>query len=376
VNQAKLATAIPVTQEKILADLLMPWDPAAWPIFCKGGEGQGLQPEELAPSEIPAYQKLLDGRLCNDIYQSQITGSNPRTIYSEKKELLDISMPGDLAYSGRVYDPAFNFSSSGDIVFIERRYKKNGLGESESITTPIRNEGLAGFTEMHRKMGLKNFIDSDDRPQFPAWELLDRATSTGKTDPVYLAFVIQNLQDIVKLRPREWGSHFAPSFSRIADQVDELLGGSRVYVGAWMNSSDLRQKLAPLNLAPTNLKAEALFNKTLAETSKSRPLQYAGYLDAEGKPVVLKSLDALELWGLSGSPKSNKAVLLAVAGGESGEWKATATAIPFTPLFAFPGDRRAAFEAAAKKANLRDPSKSGVAIPPLFADLAQKPAAP
>lgn len=376
VNQAKLATAIPVSQEKILADLLMPWDPAAWPIFCKGGEGQGLQPEELAPSEIPAYQRLLEGRFCNDIYQSQITAPNPRTIYAEKKELLDLSMPGELTYSGRVYDPAFTFSSSGDIVFIEKRYKKNGLGESENITAPIRNEGLANFTQMHRKMGLKNFIDSDDRPQFPAWELLDRATSTGKTDPVYLAFVIQNLQDMVKLRPREWGAHFAPSFARIADQVDDLLGGSRVHAGAWMNAPDLRQKLAPLNLAPTNLKAEALFNKTLAETSKSRPLQYAGYLDAEGKPVVLKSLDALELWGLSGSPKSNKAVLLAVGGGDSGEWKTTAPAIPFTPLFAFPGDRRTAFEAAAKKANLRDPSKSGVAIPPLFADLAPKPAAP
>ena len=376
VNQAKLSTAIPVTQEKILSELLMPWDSSAWPIFCKGGEAQGLQPEELAPSEIPAYQKLLDGRLCNDIYQSQITGPNARTIYTEKQELLDISMPGDLTYSGRVYDPAFAFSSSGDIVFIERRYKKNSPSSSEFITTPIRNEGLAGFVEMHRKMGLKNFIDSDDRPQFPAWELLDRATATGKTDPVYLAFVIQNLRDMMKLRPREWGAHFAPSFDGIANQVDDLLGGSRVYVGAWMNSPELRQKLAPLNLAPTNLKAEAIFNKTLAETCKSRPLQYAGHLDAEGKPVVLKSIDTLELWGLSGTPKSTKSVLLATRGGESGEWQTTALAIPFTPLFAFPGDRRAAFEAAAIKANLRDPAKSGAAIPPLFADLTQTPPAP
>ena len=376
VNQAKLSTAIPVTQEKILADLLMPWDTATWPIFSKGGEAQGLQPEELAPSEIPAYKKLLEGRFCNDIYQSQITAPNPRKIYSEKKELLISTTEGDLAYSGRVYDPAFTYSSSGDIVFIERRYKKNGLGSSEAITGPIRNEGLAGFTEMHRKMGLKNFIDSDDRPQFPAWELLDRATSTGKTDPVYLAFVIQNLQDMVKLRPREWGSHFAPSFNQIANQVDELLGGNRVHAGAWMNSPDLRQKLAPLDLKPTNLKAEALFNKTLADSSKSRPLQYAGYIDAEGKPVLPKSLDTLELWGLSGSPKSNKAVLLAVGGGESGEWQATAPTIPFTPLFAFSGDRRATFEAAAKKANLRDPSKSGVVIPPLFADISQNTTAP
>jgi hypothetical protein len=225
-------------------------------------------------------------------------------------------------------------------------------------------------------MGLKNFIDSDDRPQFPAWELLDRASSTGKTDPVYLAFVIQNLQDMLKLRPREWGSHFAPSFKRIANQVDELLGGNRVHAGAWMNSPDLRQKLAPLDLKPTNLKAEALFNKTLADSSKSRPLQYAGFIDAEGKPVLLKSLDTLELWGLSGSPKSNKAVLLGVRGGESGEWQATAPTIPYTPLFAFSGDRRATFEAASKKANLRDPSKSGVAIPPLFADLSQNTTAP
>jgi hypothetical protein len=376
VNQANNSALIPVTQEKILSELMMPWDPVAWLIFCKGGEAQGLQPEELAPSEIPAYQKLLDGRLCNEIYQSQITGSNARIIYTEKKELLDISMPGDLAYSGRVYDPSFTFSSSGDIVFIEKRYKKNGLGASETITGPIRNEGLAGFTEMYRKMGLKNFIDSDDRPQFPAWELLDRATSTGKTDPVYLAFVVQNIQDMVKLRPREWGAHFAPSFTRIVEQVEELLGGNRVPVGAWMNSPEIRQKLAPLNLASTNLKAEALLNKALAEKCKAQPLQYAGFFDSDGKPVVLKSNDSMELWGLSGTAKSPKVSLVATRGGESGEWQTNAKVIPFTPMFAFPGDRREALAAAAKKANLRDPDKSGVAIPPLFADVAQSSTTP
>ena len=281
-----------------------------------------------------------------------------------------------LAYSGRVYDPSFSYTSAGDIVFIERRYKKNSVGESENITGPIRNEGLAGFAEMYRKMDSKNFIDSDDRPQFPAWELLDRATGTGKTDPVYLAFVVQNIQAMVKLRPREWGAHFAPSFSRIADQVDELLGGNRVPVGAWMNSSELRQKLASLNLSPTNLKSEALLNKSLAEAFKSQPLQFAGYLDAKGQPVILKSIDSLELWGLSGTPKSNKATLLATHGGESAEWNIAPKAIPFTPLFAFPGDRREALAAATKKANLRDPTQAGVAIPPLFADISQPTSLP
>jgi hypothetical protein len=368
VNQAKLSTAIPVTQEKILAELLMPWDPAAWPIFLKGGEGQGLRPSELSPSEISAYKKLLDGRLCNDIYQSQITGPNSRLIYTEKKELL---ARGDLSYSGRVYDPAFSYSSNSGIVFIERQYKKNGLLESDSITSPIVNKGLAGFSEMYRKMDFKNFIDSDDRPQCPAWELIDRATGTGKTDPVYLAFVVQNIQDMVKTRPREWGAHFTPSFFRIAAQVEELLGGNRVPAGAWMNSSELRQKLASLNINPTNLKSEAILNKSLAEAIKSRNLQYAGYIDAEGKPVILKSIDSLELWGLSGTPKSYKVTLLATNGGESGEWNIASKAIPFTPLFVFPGDRREVLASSTKKVNLPDPSKAGVAIPTLFADISQ-----
>jgi hypothetical protein len=119
----------------------------------------------------------------------------------------------------------------------------------------------------------------------------------------------------------------------------------------------------------------------VAETGKlsiANTVDYAPfeYLDADGKPVVLKSTDAMELWGLSGTPKSPKTTLLATRGVESGEWQTIAKAIPFTPLFAFPGDRREALAAAAKKAKLRDPVKSGVTIPPLFADLTQTPATP
>jgi hypothetical protein len=44
--------------------------------------------------------------------------------------------------------------------------------------------------------------------------------------------------------------------------------------------------------------------------------------------------------------------------------------IPFTPLFFYAGDRRAALSAAAKKAGINDLAKAGVVIPPLFAESA------
>jgi hypothetical protein len=370
VQNARLSMATRATQEAILGEMLMPWDPTAWPVFLKGGEGQALKPEELAPSEIPPYKKLLDDRYCGNIYQSRITGPNERTIFTQDRALLDTSIPGDLSYRGRVFDPSFAGASSGDITFIEVLYKKNGIGQREQISSPIKNEGLAGFAVMFSKIDAKNFIDSDDRPQFPAWQLVDRATSTKKTDPVYFAYVVQSVQDMVKFRPREWGAHFAPSFAKLAARVEELMAGDRVHAGAWINSPEIRQKLAQLDLSPTNIKAEAVLNKSLAETCKSKPLQYAGFVDPDGKPVVLASVDSLELWGLSGTPKDHKAALIATRGGDSNDWQMNGKPIPFTPLFFYAGDRRAALSAAAKKAGINDLAKAGVVIPPLFAESA------
>lgn len=364
INQARIASLIPVSSEKILSELLMPWDSTAWPIFCKGGEAQGLQPAELSPSEVAAYKKLLDQKFCTDIYISEIVGENARTIYSEKKPLINTTPDTYLNYKGDVYDPAK--SSTGRIVFIEREYTSNPKSIGEQITNPLISKGLSGFSKMFQDMRLLTFIDSDDRPQFSVWELIDRATSSGNTDPVYLAFIIQNIQDMIKGRPREWGAHFTPTFGRIASRFDELLQGNRVHNGAWMDSKDMREKLGSVDIAPTSLKTEAIFNKTIAEQCKRQSFQFAGFMGPDGKPVVLKSTDAWELWGLSGSAKSPQVALVATRVPDSGDWQPAAPAIPYTPIFAFAGDRQEILSAASKKAGLNSLDAAPVAIPPLF----------
>ena len=366
IHKARTASAISISQDKMLAGLLMPWDTAAWSHFAQGGDAANLRPDQMSESELKIYGQLFNAVGKEPIYEYMVKGSKTtpdskdRLVYSQNRLL---SEPGGTR-KGKVFDTAFP-EIPNKVTFTEKTFSE-GNSPAKIYYASIEDKGLCPFSEMSTRMDLVRFINADGKPQFTTWEVIDRATSSPKIDPIYLAYIVQSIDAMTSMRPSAWGTHFSPSFSKIKQQVATATAGSNVSPGDWITSETLKKKLSNFSIEPTKLEAEARFLKSLAETCKSKGLQFAGYLGSDLQPVVLPSVLSNELWGLAGDSKNPKPSLVCMRD-TSGNWKVHLKPLPYSPLFAFPEDRRLVFEQAAKSAGIKN--WTNIQVPPFVEDL-------
>jgi hypothetical protein len=366
VHKARNAAAIPVSQDKMFAGLLMPWDKAAWLQFSQGGDAANLRPSQMSESELKIYGQLLNAVGKEPIYEYVVKGSKTtpdskdRLVYSQNRLISE----GSGYRKGKVFDTAFP-SIPGKVTFTEKTFSE-GNSFAKNDYASIEDKGLCPFSEMSTKMDLVKFINADGNPQFTAWELIDRATSASQIDPIYFAYIVQSVDAMTSVRPQAWGHHFAPSFSKIREAVASATAGQKITPSDWITSEKLKNQLAQFTMQATKLESEARFLKSLAEKCKASGLQFAGYLDSNLQPVVLPSVLSNELWGLAGDPKNPEPALVCVREA-SGNWKVHIRPLPYSPLFVFPQDRRLIFEQASKSANIQN--WSNVQVPPFAEDL-------
>ena len=363
INLARKAQAIQVTQDKFLAELMLPWNPSAWLLYIQGGDAAKWLPDTMTEGELSIYGQLYNSVGKQKIYENllRVNGPTPeeRTIYSLNGPLKETIQ--DFSYAGTVCD---TLNASRKIEFIDKKYQK-GDSNIDANFDSIRSLGECDFSIMSNNMNLEKFINSDGKPLVSPWEVIDRATSSRKVNPVYLVYVVQNIDAMTMGRPLAWGAHFTPSFASLRNQVNQAVQGSKVTPGDWMTSEHLKDRLRNFQISATRFRTERLFMQNLAESVKSRGLQFAGYIDADGQPIVNSSVVSRELWGLSGEMSKAKPTLLCVQD-DSGKWKVEEKVLPFTPVFAYGGDRRAAFDHAVKMAAINN--WSGIEIPPFVQD--------
>jgi hypothetical protein len=221
-------------------------------------------------------------------------------------------------------------------------------------------------------MRASQFLDGEGIPTARIWQLLDRASSVESLDPVYFAFLMQQISRLVEERRLEWGVPFAPTFLQSTNRLKTILRDNAVPSGSWMNDPELRAKLANTFTEPTTFDSEALLNKSLFDAVKRSPLVYAGYVGADGKPILFEeSLASPQLWGLTGELQSTEASMVFNLEPD-GTFSAKKQPIPYTPLFRFDGKRDEILKSAMKRASLTPETVASVIVPPLFADLIQQ----
>ena len=366
INAARNASAISISEEKMLGGLLMPWDTTAWSLFAQGGDAANLRPNQMSEGELKIYGQIYNAVGKKPVYKYMIkgskttTGSKDRFVYAQGK--IDSTSGG--SRKGKVFDTAFP-STPNMVSYTDKVYREESSRPEEDFAS-IEELGVCPFSEMSIKMDLEKFIDAQGKPQLTAWEVIDRATSSPKIDPVFLAYIVQSMDKMTSGRPYAWGIHFTPSFSKIKQQIAEATTGASILSHDWITSEKLQQQLGELSIQSTRLETEAQFLKVLSEKCKAKGLQYAGYLGFDMQPVVLSSVLSNELWGLAGDAANPKPALLCVRD-SSGNWKMHLKPLAFSPLFTFPEDRRLILDQAKKLARIQD--WSHIQVPPFVEDL-------
>jgi len=326
-----------ISQEGLLGQLLLPGNRPAWHILTNvTGWSASLMPEQPTSQEKDLYFKLRDDKNVRDVYAYElITNGRPGNPYQSHPIFVQGAMAPNKAgdESGMVHDPAL-FQDS--LHFVQTAY---------SDWNYIKVERLYRTQECdsYERLGLGELIDANTgNYQKPILQIFDQLNQEAKASAAFRAFVTLKFLAVAQVRPDDWGLLWCPSAAAHIQALTDL-GAKDIRSGDWMvpDRSDkferpLQEYFAQARAIP--LEKQARFLQQLARGTCERGFSFAGFMDAFGHPVLLAlGSPAVELCGWS---KSGSATVLLRKAASGAGYASLAEPLPYSPLFAFAGDRR------------------------------------
>jgi len=374
IPNAKISFNIECTPDSLLPELLFPGTPTAYQALKQNNssdsESRHLFPKAILPNEVTPFIQLLNDDLATDVMEISLDGGDPsRTVYSksEVKTSLDDSEGGYSVFVGKTYDSKKDSVTTPS--FSMKTYRSNTKGWEKA--TKFSNGVDSGASKIHRDLGLKDVVSDSMEVHISPLQLLDRMTQSEGKDPIYEAYVVQQLLAMTSTRPAAWGLQYSPSAVNLTKGVDDIV---RVTIGnlpqgAWMAPAyqKLSGQLKPLFEMPRHFNEEAELNKLLAEqVVDMNVFTYAGYVGVDGKPHVMSDLapPPSELYGIYGERELRKAACIFNLKNES-EYAECVKPIPLTPLYQLKNGRENMVASAIHTLRL-ERFRDELILPPLF----------
>jgi hypothetical protein len=359
---AAKVTRLHLTYATLLGQLLLPDDRSRWNSLTNAGAwSANLMPEQPTAQEKDVYFKLRDDKNLRDVNAYQlITNSragNPHRSHPVFVQgVMALNKAGD--QTGVVYDPSeyTNTLHFSRISYSDWDYKQ------------VKFLWHTPESDSYANLGLGELIDANTgNYQKPILQYFDQLNQDARSSSICRAFVTLRLLAVADLRPNEWGFQWCPAVAAHLQALKQL-GADDIKSGDWMVPAQSDKYEAALQryfeqVRSVPLEKQAAFLRQLVRQTCEKGFVFAGFIDADGQPV-LRQLDppANELWGWDNRPAA--ALLLRKSAGAQAN-SPLAPPLPFSPLFAFVGDRREALQRASTAAAYR-PEPAAPVLPPFY----------
>jgi hypothetical protein len=326
-----------LNQETLLGQLLLPNYPAAWNTLTNvTGWSASLMPEQPTSAEKDLYFKLRDDKNVRDVYAYDlITNARPGNPFHSHTIFVQGAMAPDNGgqEAGMVHDPTL-FRDT--LHFVHTSYSDWDYIKVKRLYRTLE-------CDSYEHLGLGELIDANTgNYQKPILQLFDQLNKETKASSIFRAFVTFKLLAVAELRPEEWGLPWCPGAAAHLQALTNL-GASEIQSGDWLvpERSDkwerpLQEYFARASAIP--LEKQARFLQQLARETCAKGFSFAGFIDSSGHPVLRElTPPAAELCGWSSSGSATVLLRKAPAGET---YIPLAEPLPYSPLFAFAGDRR------------------------------------
>jgi hypothetical protein len=344
--------------------LVLPGVPADWARWL-GAPAVSLLPADVLPAERTTYVALRDDEIIHGTRVARLT--DPGRIAFDPLQIRTGYVRGEITTNRErrrialVHDPA---RSPQALDFQPQQLQSLEL----EVTVLGRTPEAAVF----ERAGLKELLDNNTgKYRVSLLRVLDDLNLETKASPLFVAFIEMRLFDLMLIQPWAWGLPWAPAAQAHYQRLVQL-GADRLRSGDWM-LQPLVQARAPALIEQferarrVRFEKQAIWLHRLARLAWTDGFVFAGYIDATGQPR-LSELAAAQtaLWGWRAADRSPARLLRRDAG--SARWVPVQPALPWTPLFAFAGDRSETLRLSLAEADLA-PADPAVAeyLPPLFA---------
>ena len=258
--------------------------------------------------------------------------------------------------------PAWTVSATAtSATFSPHDYGYFGGQYKLSPTQPVFRAEQLGSTDetaSFHSVGLDGILSGGDTYTRSLLGVLDSIKDSQEGSPLFRAYLFLRLVDLMNLRPDAWGLSFCPAIQTQDNQIRAIVGGELAdgdwfvpsKVGAY--SEALEHFFSGARTVSYQKQASGLFS--LLQAASKDGLQYIGFINLNGKPVLINGVNPGEFWGYSLALK--EPVLLTAYSKPTG-------LLPLSPLFTFTNSRKEYMANAG--VNPSDPSFQGV-LPPLF----------
>ena len=357
VNSARKMIAALPKEDDILASLLLPGDAAGWAAAKADVSGESLVPENVQPSEISRLLALRDDPYVSDIWDVTIADpsrkNERRAVYSRgelRKDGPRESGGADITtWTGAIFDPAIK----GEVpafapATLTLQRSSFGLGGSGEVVESRRS----AVSESLARLELNRMTDpAGEKFQRPLLRVFDDIVRDKGANPLFKAFLIQQLAALAGQRPYAWGLEYSPRLAADLAQLGEICGGESLRSMDWLlerKRAQFMAKLAPFfaGLQNRTYLAEARVHRETVRAASEAGLQFGGFFDGVGCAHLLGEAAANALWAL---PTEGGGVAYCQVRPDevSEKWA------KFSPIFFVPVDRKALLEESARKLGIK-----------------------
>jgi hypothetical protein len=351
-----------VSATNFFAALLLPNQPETWDLFLRQSLTRFV-PGDVLPAERGKLKLLLDDQNIHYVKPYKITEWALPT--NELRRVRTIFVRGELTRrdrraapaSDQVYDPA---ESPSLLVYKHAEYSSARFG--------FEDLGRPRERDIFERVRLKQLVDPDGaRYLEPLLTILDAINRETEASPLFRAFLALRLQELMELRPADWGAAWTPALAADRQRLLEL-GAGAIQSGDWMCPERARALERPLEehfqkARQVSYWQQARLVNELARRALAAGVTLIGRAEAAGNPVLNAPAAPAELWGWDAQRKP--ALLFRCRAADS-PCAAVTPALPFTPLFLFRADRRQVVREVTQATAAR-PGEAGTYLPPLFA---------
>jgi len=336
-NAAARIGLLHLNQEVLLGQLLLPSNPAAWNTLTNvTGWSASLMPEQPTSAEKDLYFKLRDDKNVRDVNAYElITNTRPGNTFHSHTVFVQGAMAPDKSgqEAGMVQDPTL-FRDT--LHFVHTSYSDWDYIKVKRLYRTLE-------CDSYEHLGLGELIDANTgNYQKPILQLFDQLNKETKASSIFRAFVTFKLLAVAESRPEEWGLQWCPAAAAHLQALTNL-GAGEIQSGDWLvpeRSDKLERPLQEYfaRACAVPLEKQAWFLQQLARETCVKGFSFAGFVDSSGHPVLRAlATPAAELCGWS---SSGSATVLLRKAPDGETYTPLAEPLPFSPLFAFAGDRR------------------------------------
>ena len=377
ISDARIAWNSDCTSDSLLRELLFPGNPGAYESLKQAtsddGESRRLFPKSILPGEVSPFAQILNDECTPDVKVYSLDGGDPSRAVYAKLEISTAIDDGDLSvFTGKTYDPKKDSETKPE--FSIKTYRASGKGWEKAKKFTGGSESQA--SKVYRDLGLKDVVSDSLEVHVSPVQLLDRLIHSEAKDPVYQAFVIQQLLEMTSKRPYAWGLQYSPGATKVMKDVDQVIrvNCGTLPQGAWMSPAyqKLNSQLKPFLEKPRRFNAEAQLNKLLDGLALADgAFVYAGYVGGDGKVRLMGDtvLPPADLYGMSGGEGRGNAVRVYCLkpGTLPPAYEQMAKPMPLTPLYYLKNGRANMVDSGLHALRIEN-MRSEITLPPLFED--------